>query len=85
LIVNYVCTSGKHYPLDFRRFQKQDLCEALEIPFKDHTTLCQELIDWACDQNIPGTFTFDSYFANAPILNHLHSKRLALQRGFGGG
>src|SRR5207248_2913297 len=56
LIVNYVCTSGKHYPLEFRRFQKQDLCAALEIPFKDHTTLCQELIDWVCAQHLPGTF-----------------------------
>jgi hypothetical protein len=77
LIVNYVCTSGKHYPLDFRRFQKHDLCEALGVPFKDHTALCQELIDWVCAQGIPGTFTFDSYFTNAPILNHIHGKRLA--------
>jgi hypothetical protein len=77
LIVNYVCTSGKHYPLDFRRFQKQDLCEDLEVPFKDHTTLCKELIDWVCDQDIPGAFAFDSYFTNAPILNHIHGKQLA--------
>lgn len=26
LIVNYVCTSGKHYPLEFRRFIKRDQC-----------------------------------------------------------
>ena len=77
LIVNYVCTSGKHYPLDFRRFQKAALCEILQVPFKDHTILCQELIDQVCDQGIPGTFAFDSYFTNAPILNHIHSKQLA--------
>jgi hypothetical protein len=77
LFVNYVCTSGKHYPLDFRRFQKADLCDCLEVPFQDHTALCQELIDWVCDQHIPGTFAFDSYFTNAPILNHIHSKPLA--------
>lgn len=77
LIVNYVCTNGKHYPLDFRRFQKEDLCERLKIPFRDHTTLCKELIDWVCERNIPGTFAFDSYFTNAPILNHIHSKLLA--------
>ena len=46
LIVNYVCTSGKHYPLEFRRFQKEDLCDCLETPFKDHTQLCRELVDW---------------------------------------
>jgi DDE superfamily endonuclease len=86
LIVNYVCTSGKHYPLDFRRFQKADLCDCLEVPFKDHTTLCKELIDWVCEQAIPGTFAFDSYFTNASILNHIHSKQLAngQRRGYVG-
>jgi hypothetical protein len=77
LMANYVCTSGKHYPLDFRRFQKQDLCQQLKIAFRDHTTLCQELIDWLCVQDIPGTFAFDSYFTNASILNHIHGKQLA--------
>lgn len=76
LFVNYVCTNGKHYPLDFRRFQKEDLCECLEVPFKNHTTLCKELIDWVCQENMPGTFAFDSYFTNAPILNHIHDKKL---------
>ena len=67
LIVNYVCTSGKHYPrCDFRRFQKEDLCDCLETPFKDHTQLCRELVDWVCANDIPGTFTFDSYFYQRP-------------------
>jgi hypothetical protein len=77
LIVHYVCTTGKHFPLDFRRFQKQDLCGQLNIPFKDHTLLCQEWIDWVCARDIPGTFAFDSSFTNAPILNHIHGKQLA--------
>jgi len=77
IFVNYVCTNGKHYPLDFSRFQKADLCASQEIPFKDHTVLCQELIDWVCQQHIPGTFAFDSYFTNAPILNHIHGKETA--------
>jgi DDE superfamily endonuclease len=77
LFVNYVCTSGKHYPLDFRRFRKADLCASRGEPFQDHTTLCQELIDWVCEQGIPGTFAFDSYFTNAPALNHIHGKQLA--------
>ncbi len=76
LFVNYVCPNGKHYPLDFRRFRKQELCESLREPFQDHTTLCKDLIDWVCRQNIPGTFAFDSYFTNAPILNHIHGKQL---------
>lgn len=28
LIANYVCTSGKHYAVEFRRFRKRDACEA---------------------------------------------------------
>src|SRR5882724_9086059 len=77
IFVNYVCTNGKHYPLDFRRFQKADCCASREIPFKDHTVLCQELIDWVGQQHIPGTFAFDSYFTNAPILNHIHGQPTA--------
>src|SRR5271165_1946488 len=53
LFVNYVCPNGKHYPLDFRRFQKKDLSEGLGVPFKDHTVLTQELIADVCRQNIP--------------------------------
>jgi len=26
LIANYVCSSGKHYPLEFRCFQKKEHC-----------------------------------------------------------
>jgi len=28
LFANYVCTSGKHYPLEFRRFRKKEDCAA---------------------------------------------------------
>jgi len=77
LFVNNVCTSGKHYPLEFRRFQKAEQCAAEQIVFKDHTVLCQELIDWVRERNIPGTLAFDSYFTNARILNHIHGKLLA--------
>jgi len=92
LIANYVCPSGKHYALDFRRFRKREDCEAkaaelkarkggLEsaseeelrlATFKNHTLLCCELVDWVVTRKIPGTFTFDIYFTNAPVLNHIH-------------
>jgi DDE superfamily endonuclease len=75
LFANYVCTSGRHYPLEFRLFRKQEVCEALEEPFRNHTVLCCELIDWVCERKIPGDFTMDSYFTNAEILNHIHSKK----------
>jgi hypothetical protein len=76
LIANYVCSSGKHYPLEYRCFQKQEQCQAQNIPFKDHTQQFQELVDWVDEQHIPGTFAMDSYFTNAPILNYIHSKKL---------
>jgi len=75
LIANYVCASGKHYPLEFRRFRKQETCIAAGERFKNHTVLCKELIDWVIEQAIPGDFTFDSYFTNAEILNHIDSKQ----------
>jgi SRSO17 transposase len=75
LFANYVCTSGKHYPLEFRRFRKRELCEAAQIKFVNHTELFCQLIDWVCERNIPGDFTFDSYFTNAENLNHIHSKQ----------
>jgi DDE superfamily endonuclease len=86
LFVNYVCTSGKHYPLEFRLFRKKETCEALKEPFRNHTALCCELIDWVCDHQIPGDFTTDSYFVNAPILNHIHGKtdRWGRPRGYVG-
>lgn len=76
-IANYVCTSGKHYPLEFRRFRKQE-----DDPdhFKNHTALFKELVDWVVDRQIPGAFTFDCYFTNAESLNHIHGH----QRGYVG-
>lgn len=75
LISNYVCPSGKHYPIEWRRFAKRDACAVGE--FKDHTTLCLELIDDALTRDIPGDFTFDSYFTSAKVLNHIHGKQRA--------
>jgi len=54
LIANYVCESGKHYPIDFRRFKKREQCEATGEPFLDHTKLFCELVDQVCNQQIPG-------------------------------
>jgi hypothetical protein len=86
LFVNYVCPSGKHYPLEFRRFKKRDQCEQRGELFEDHTQLFCQLVDWVCERNIPGDFTFDSYFTNADILNHIHDKKdkFARPRGYVG-
>jgi DDE superfamily endonuclease len=74
LFVNYVCTSGKHYPLEFRLFRKEEVCQARKEPFRNHTALACELIDWVCERQIPGDFTMDCYFTNAEILNHIHAR-----------
>jgi hypothetical protein len=76
LFANYVCPGGKHYPLHFRRFCAEAQCQAEGKPFVNHTKLCLELIDWVCAEGIPGAFTFDNYFSNAEILNHIHAQVL---------
>lgn len=73
LFANYVHPSGKHYPLHFRRFRKREECQERQTRFRSHTDLCIELIDWVVEQAIPGDITFDSYFTNAEIINHIHS------------
>jgi hypothetical protein len=75
LFANYVTSNGKHYPLDFRRFKKREQCEAIGEVFLDHGVLFRQLVDWVCEREIPGDFTWDSYFSSAPNLNHVHSKR----------
>lgn len=78
LIPNDGCSSGAHYPIEWRRFKKREACADEE--FKDHTQLCLELIDDALQRGIPGDFTFDCYFTSAKVLNYLHRH----QRGYVG-
>lgn len=75
LFSNYVCPNGKHYPIHFRRFKKRIQCEATGEVFEDHGVLFRQLVDEVCEQEIPGAFTFDSYFSSAASLNHIHSKK----------
>ncbi len=75
LFANYVCPNGKHYPLEFRRFKKRDQCEATGETFEDHGILFRQLVDWVCEREIPGDFTFDSYFSGAGNLNHIHEQK----------
>jgi hypothetical protein len=72
LIVNYVCTSGKHYPLEFYRFVKREHCQQQGIEFRDHNVLFRQLIDWVIANDIPGDFAFDSWFTHKDNLNYIH-------------
>ena len=74
LISNYVCPSGKHYPLEFRRFKKRDQCEMMDEQFLDHSVLFRQLVDHVSEQNIAGTLAFDCYFSSAENLNYIHGK-----------
>jgi hypothetical protein len=75
LISNYVCPSGAHYPIEWRRCKKREACQKDE--FTDHTELCIELINDAIARGIPGDCTFDSYFPSAKVLNHIESPKRA--------
>jgi hypothetical protein len=48
--------------------------DRLRATFKSHTELCIELVDWVIGHKIPGDFAFDSYFTNAPVLNHIDGR-----------
>ncbi len=73
MIAHYVCSSGKHYPLEFRRFRKREESAegAPSPPFKNHTDLFKELVDGVVEREIPGDFAFDCYFTRAASLNHI--------------
>ena len=77
LISNYVCTSGKHYPLEFQRFVKKEQCLCDGREFKDHNVRFRELVDWVVERDIPGTFTFDCWFTSVANLNHIHTAERA--------
>lgn len=49
--------------------------EQQRATLRSHTDLCKELVDWVIARQIPGNFTFDSYFTNAPVLNHVDGKK----------
>jgi hypothetical protein len=72
LIINYVCNSGKQYPLEFYRFIKKEKCQKDKIEFQDHNVLFRNQVDWAVGSDIPGDFTFDSWFTHKDNLNHIH-------------
>jgi hypothetical protein len=81
LISNYVCPSGAHYPIEWRRFKKRVV--GPEGTFKDHAALCIELIDDAMQRAIPGDFTFDSYFTSTKVLNPMFKGANRPRRFFG--
>lgn len=72
---SFVRASGRHYPLEFRRFGKRQQCEATAEEFVDQTKLRCRWVDWVSKRGIPGDLAFDSFFTNAEIVNHIHGKQ----------
>lgn len=77
VIANYVAESGKHYPLEYRRFVKEEQCQERNVPYRTHEQLLRELADWCVQEQIPGDFTFDSWFTCPDNLNHIHGLKRA--------
>ncbi|MDR1385847.1 MAG: hypothetical protein LBJ67_18640 [Planctomycetaceae bacterium] len=78
LFIDYVHpTSGKHYPIDFRRYKKAEQCELTKEDFTKLLRLAMELIQQCHDQNISGTFTFDSVYSTVEMLNFIDSLKNA--------
>lgn len=74
IIISYLNPfSGKHYPLEFKRFKKEGQCEWTGEEFKKMTELANELFNWCHNNGVLGTFTFDSFYTCAPIQNHINS------------
>ena len=75
---------GKHFPLEFRRFRKREEGAEGESaePFKNHTHLFKELVDWVVERKIPGDFPFDCYLSSAESLNHIqgHKRGYVVER-----
>ena len=78
VIANYVCTSGKYYPLEYRRFRKRE--GDTDPSFKSHSVLFKELVEWVVFRQIPGAFAFVSYFSSVECLDHVHGH----ERGYVG-
>jgi DDE superfamily endonuclease len=75
LLSHYVCPSGAHYPIAWRRCKTREACQKDECTA--HTELCIALSNDAMSRGIPGDFTFDSSFTSAKVLNHLASTKRA--------
>jgi hypothetical protein len=58
--------------LEFFRFVKREHCEQQGIEFCDHNVLFRQLVDWVQDNDIPGDFTFDSWFTHKDNLNRIN-------------
>jgi len=87
IIVNYVHPrSRKHYPLEFKRFKKEEQCVWTGEEFKKMTELTIDLIDWCHEKGVEGNFTFDSFYTCAEIQNHINSLQNAdgTSRGYVG-
>lgn len=73
----FVNPKGDSHPLDFRLYQKEELCREKGIPFKTKIELAQELVEDALQRGleIQGAL-FDNWFASKDFIKFLQGKGL---------
>jgi hypothetical protein len=76
IIINYVCTSGKHYPLEFYRFVKKGQCEEQGIEFIDHNQFVRWQVDWVVKKEIPGDLlgTGTVFWVQSPAIGFIRDR-----------
>jgi SRSO17 transposase len=75
--MEFVTPKGKSYPLDFRLYLKEDLCEKKKFEFKTKIQLARELIEYALSLGleIQGVL-FDSWYAAKDLIGYLRDNSL---------
>jgi len=68
---------GRVSDADYHAAKKVEQCEWTSEEFKKMTQLSLELIDWCHNEGVLGTFTFDSFYSSAEILNHINGLKSA--------
>jgi hypothetical protein len=77
IIAGYAAEGGKSFPLEYKRFIKQEHCRERKIEFKSHNEMIRELVNWCEKRQIAGTFAFDSWFSCPETLNFIHDQQRA--------
>ena len=75
--MEFVTPKGDTYPLDFRLYMKNDLCQQKKIPFKTKIELARELVQYALELGleIQGVL-FDSWYGSKEFIGFLRGNSL---------
>lgn len=75
--MEYVTRKGEVYPLDFRLYLKEDLCQEKKIPFKTKIDFARELVEYALGLGIEiQGVLFDSWYGSKEFIRFLRDNSL---------